>query len=71
MVRSNTLVLYLMATQRNLDRNNRNKVAAPKRRERLTVPQRRGHRPATPAWSPRAQVERRPMRLMRHARDLW
>ncbi len=71
MVRSRSIALYLMTTQRNLGGGNPRKNATPKRRERLTVPQRRGQRQTTPAWSPRAQVERRPMRLMRYARDLW
>lgn len=71
MVRSRSIARYLMTTQRALEQIDSRRARTPKNRERLTVPRRRGTRQTTPAWSPRAQVERRPMRLMRFGRDLW
>ena len=71
MVRTSSIARYLMLTQRSLEQIDSRRARTPKNRERLTVPRRREQRRATPAWSPRAQVERRPMRLMRYGRDLW
>ena len=70
-MRNRSFASYLMTTQRDLERIDSRRARTPKSRERLTVPRRRSQRQATPAWSPRAQVERRPMRLMRFGRDLW
>lgn len=68
---SRSFARYLMATQRRLERIDSRRSRTPKRRDRLTVPRRRNQRQTIPAWSPRAEVERRPMRLMRFGRDLW
>lgn len=68
---SRTFAAYLMTTQRRLQRIDSRRSGLPKGRERLTVPRRSSSRPSIPAWSPRAEVERRPMRLMRFGRDLW
>lgn len=71
MVPGKSFARFLMATQCNFDQIDARKARSPQPRERLIAPRRPLPRPGTPAWSPRAQVERRPMRVMRYARDLW
>ncbi|HLT19736.1 MAG TPA: hypothetical protein VKZ96_09775 [Thermomicrobiales bacterium] len=61
----------ILATQRELQQIDSRRARASRVRPRLTVPRRRWDRRHIPAWSPRSQAERRPMRVMRHARDLW
>lgn len=61
----------ILATQRELQQIDSRRARAPRARTRLTVPRRRWDRRYIPAWSPRSQVERRPMRVMRYARELW
>ena len=62
---------HLLASQRELQQIDSRRARTPRGRSRLTVPKRRNERRYIPAWSHRSQVERRPMRVMRHARDLW
>jgi hypothetical protein len=61
----------MLATQKRLQQVDSRRARAHRVRERLTVPRRRVERKPIPAWSPRAQVERRPMRRLRWARGLW
>ena len=71
MVRNSSLAAMLLATQRELQQIDSRRAGAPSTRKRLTVPRQVTNRQYTPAWSPRSEVERRPMRVIRCSRDLW
>jgi hypothetical protein len=70
-VRASNLARLILATQRELEQIDSRRARTRRPRGRLTVPRRRADRRHIPAWSPRSQVERRPMRVMRHGRELW
>lgn len=62
----------ILVTQQSLSRlDSTRSRRAPTNRERLTVPRRRLERRPTPAWSPRAIAEHRPMRRMRCTLEYW